>query len=291
MVKNSRFYFIFIILFLASSEAGGQIPGGSWELLHAETSTVRYGGEGTRVVFLGDVRFVNGTERYESRRVVYEENRGRIIMDGDVKLYRGGTTIFADTLVFYLEDSKTELKGHVCVRGDEYIIESKEALLFSDGAMLFDGDIILEMDGYMGLADRLQRSASGDSVTLYGTPYIIMEERYIGGDAMTLYLKNDDVIDYLMISGHGDLFWNSDHQEMGLQSRLLYLYFTPENELSEVQARGDVKGVIKDGATANHFYGDSMDITFFENEPRLVLLTGKAGGSAVGLEKNEESGV
>ena len=287
MGKNSLFLLVSLLL-LAAGPVRGQLPPGSWELIHADRSKVFYGAPETRVLFQGNVLFANGEERYQADRVVYLEKSGLITMEGHILIIRDGYEIQAETLLFYSREGVTELEGDVRVKGETMSVSSRKALIREDGEMNFMEDVIFESGSYVGLADTMTVGDSQRSVSLGGIPYLAMEGRYIGGDEMIITLEEGSRITSLVITGHGDMMWTGEEQTIHLRSRDLSLFFEEENRLDLIRARGDVRGSLETGENVNHFHGESMDVRFSGNEPEEILLTGEAGGSVTGLTAGEK---
>ncbi|HHH84501.1 MAG TPA: hypothetical protein ENL15_00950 [Firmicutes bacterium] len=287
MEKNSFLFLVFLLL-LSAAPVKGQMPPGPWELLHADRSKVFYGAPETRVLFEGNVSFANGTDLYRGDRVIYLEKTGLITIEGHVLIRQGGYEMKADALFFYTKKGVTELDGNVRVRGDAMSVSSRKALIREDGEMVFLQDVVFESGPYIGLADSMTVGESRETVCLNGMPYLAMEGRYIGGDEMVINLKEGSRITALVITGHGDMLWSGDEQTIHLRSRDLSLFFSEENKLDLILARGDVRGSLESRGSVNHFHGQAMDVRFVENEPEEILLTGEAGGSAVGLTAGEK---
>ncbi|HPE20398.1 MAG TPA: LptA/OstA family protein [Candidatus Mcinerneyibacteriales bacterium] len=282
MGKNSLFPLVSLLL-LAAGTVRGDMPPGSWELIHADRSKVFYGAPETRVVFEGNVSFANGEDRYRGDRVVYRESNGLISMEGNVLVRREGYEMQADTLFYDTKSGAAELEGEVRVTSETINVSSRKALIRGDGEMRFTGDVVFESSPYVGLADSMTVNGPQDSVLLEGVPYLSMEGGYIGGDRMVITLEEGARITSLVITGHGDLLWTGEEKTIHLQSHSLSLFFGGENRLDLILARRDVRGALETSESMNHFHGESMDVRFIGTEPEEILLTGEAGGSVTGL--------
>lgn len=96
--------------------------------IYSDKLVVRYGSDSReveKVEAFGNVRIVQGNRRGEASHAVYDSKGGKIILDGNPKVFQGEDVISGKVITYFLDEQRSVVTGEPGARV-EAIIHPKE---------------------------------------------------------------------------------------------------------------------------------------------------------------------